>query len=202
MRSAARARADAEDAADALASDRVQFLETSLEFHGRHGTQTCPVCAEGTLDDDWVVRARAALAAEQDAASALRIARSGAHRARQVLVGLVRAVDAPPAEGAELTAIAAARIAYEAFSALPVDDDQALAEHVELALPELSTTYEALRAEAAAKLATIREAQEWLRVALRGELAAPRTPQAARRFRPGWRRSRPCGPSACWPGVP
>ena len=51
LRSAAAEQADAERTAGALAADRVQFLETSLEFHARHGTQPCPVCAQGTLDD-------------------------------------------------------------------------------------------------------------------------------------------------------
>lgn len=177
MRFATSARAEAERAADALSADRVQFLETSLEFHDRHGTQPCPVCAQGTLDQDWVARARAALAAEHDAAGALRAARSGAHRARQTLAALVRAIDAPPAEDAQLTTIAAARVAYESFSALPVDDDAALADHVALALPGLRTAYDALRKEAAGlivrddagadaaaapKLEIAREAQKWL----------------------------------------
>jgi ABC-type hemin transport system ATPase subunit len=148
LRDAAAGQAEAEGAADTLAADRVQFLETSLEFHDRHGTQPCPVCAEGTLDDDWVQRARAALTAEQDAASSLRIARSAAHRARQTLVSLVRAVPAPPAEDGELLSIAAARVVYEAFSALPVDDDAGFADHVELALPDLRAAYDALRREA------------------------------------------------------
>ena len=163
LRSAAGVRADAERTVDALAADRVQFLETSLEFHGRHGTQPCPVCAEGTLDEAWVGRARAALAAEQDAATGLRVARSGAHRARQTLVALVRAVEPPPDGDAELTTIAAARAGYDAFSALPVDDDAALADHVRQALPGLVAAYDALREEATAKLAAAREARDWVR---------------------------------------
>jgi hypothetical protein len=149
LRLAASARSDAERTVDGLAADRVQFLETSLEFHDRHGTQPCPVCAEGTLDDAWVARARDALAAEQDAAGALRVARSGAHRARQALVALVRGVGAAPADEAGLTTVAAARVAYQSFVALPVDDDVALADHVERSLPELRTAYDALRAELA-----------------------------------------------------
>ena len=42
LRSATIAQADAERAADALSADRVQFLETSLEFHDRHGTRRAP----------------------------------------------------------------------------------------------------------------------------------------------------------------
>ncbi|MGH6911031.1 MAG: hypothetical protein ACREEG_12660 [Phenylobacterium sp.] len=162
LRSAAGAQADAERAADALSADRVQFLETSLEFHDRHGTQPCPVCAKGTLDDEWVARARAALAAEQEAASALRVARSGAHRARQALTTLVREVDPPPAEDAGLTEIVAARVAYQSFSTLPVDDDTALVDRVARDLPELRTAYDALREAAAPKLAIAHEAQKWL----------------------------------------
>jgi hypothetical protein len=144
LRSAAAAQIEAESTADALSADRVQFLETSLEFHDRHGTQPCPVCANGTLDDEWVTRARAALAAEQDSASALRVARSGAHRARQALIALIRAVDAPPAEDAGLTAAAAARAAHQSISALSADDDLALADRIERELPELLSAYDAL----------------------------------------------------------
>jgi hypothetical protein len=163
LRSAAAAQDDAERTADALSGDRVQFLETSLEFHDRHGTQPCPVCATGTLDDEWVARARAALAAEQDAARALRVARSGAHRARQALTTLVRAVEAPPAEDAGLVAITPARVAYQSFSALPTDDDATLADHVARGLPELRTAYDALRTAAEARLEGATAAQKWLR---------------------------------------
>jgi hypothetical protein len=175
LRTAAGAQFDAERAAGVLSADRIQFLETSLEFRDRHGTQPCPVCDQGTLDDQWVVRARAALAAEKDATGAMRSARSGVHRARQRLTGLVRGVEAPPAEDAGLTTIVAARVAYQAFSAFPADDDVAYAEHVTAALPALRTAYDALRAEAAsrvgeagadeaASLESAREAQEWLRL--------------------------------------
>jgi hypothetical protein len=162
LRSAASAQAAAERAADALSADRIQFLETSLEFHDRHGTQPCPVCAKGTLDDAWVAQARAALAAEQGAASALRVARSGAHRARQALTALVRAVDAPPPEDAGLTPIVAARVAYQSFSTLPTDDDTAIADRVARELPALRTAYGALAEAAAANLKIAHEAQKWL----------------------------------------
>lgn len=160
--SAAAAQGDAERAADALSADRVQFLETSLEFHDRHGTQPCPVCAKGSLDDEWVVWARAALTAERDAASALRVARSGAHRARQALIALVRAVDAPPPEEVTLTAVAAARTAHQSFSPLPTDDDTALASRLVRELPALRDAYAALEQAAAAKLEAAREAKDWL----------------------------------------
>jgi hypothetical protein len=173
LRAAATEQASAERVADALSADRTQFLETSLEFHDRHGTQPCPVCAEGTLDEQWVVRARAALTAEKDAASALRVARSGAHRARQALTALVRAVDAPPAEDAGLTTAVAARVAHQSFSTLPTDGDVALADHVARTVPDVRVAYAALREEAAGAtgapnrdaptLESAREAQQWLR---------------------------------------
>ncbi len=182
LRSFASEQADAERTADALAADRVQFLETSLEFHDRHGTQPCPVCAQSTLDDAWVERARAALATENEAASSLRVARSATHRARQTLAAHVRAAQAPPAEDAGLTSIAAARVAYETFSALPVNNDVALADHVESALPGLRTAYDALRQEAAG-LINVRddawhpvavELAAWLKSAEAGAAAAPK----------------------------
>ena len=97
---------------DALAVDRGRLLETGLEFHERHGTQSCPVCGQGTLDEDWAQRARAALQQEQAAARALGEARSAARRARNAVRELVDAVAEPPAAGEELTTLAAAREAY------------------------------------------------------------------------------------------
>ena len=170
MRSAASGQADAERVADALSADRIQFLETSLEFRDRHGTQPCPVCAASALDDEWVGRARTALAAEKDAASALRVARSAAHRARQALTALVRAVQAPPAEDAGLAEIVAARVAHQSFTTVPTDDDGALADHVARALPELAAAYDALGTAAAAELAATHEAQAWLQGLSRGGL--------------------------------
>jgi hypothetical protein len=161
--SAANAQAAAERSADALSADRVQFLETSLEFHDRHGTQPCPVCAKTTLDDEWVVLARAALAAEQDAASALRVARSGAHRARSALTALIRAVEAPSPEDAGLAEIVAARNAHASFATLSADDDSALADRVARELPDLRTAYDALLEASTHRLGVAREAQTWLR---------------------------------------
>lgn len=173
LRSAASAQALAERAADTLSADRVQFLETSLEFHDRHGAQPCPVCAATTLDDAWVGRARTALTAEKDAASARRVARSGAHRARQALMALVRAVDAPPPEDAGVPAIVAARVAYEAFSTLSADDDTDLADRVATALPGLRAAYAALDDEVAPRLAAVGYAVAWAR-ALPTPTATPR----------------------------
>ena len=163
LRSAATDQALAERAADALSADRVQFLETGLEFHARHGTQPCPVCAAGSLDDDWVGRARAALAAEKGVASALRVARSAAHRARQTVTALVRAVEAPPAEDAGVPAVVAARVAHQSLSTVPADDDVALADRVARALGQLRAAYDALGEAVGPRLQTAQAAQQWLR---------------------------------------
>lgn len=168
LRLAAMARTDSQRRGDVLAADRMQFLETSLEFRDRHGTQPCPVCAEASLDDAWVERAQAALRAERQSATELRAARSSAHRARRNLLELIRAVSAPPAEDLALATVAAARAAHHEFSTFPVDDDDAIADHVERTLPVLLAAYAALRREAADSLAALEE--RWRPLA--AELAA------------------------------
>ena len=99
LREAVAHEVDATRTADALAADRVQLLETGLAFHEKHGAQPCPVCSQGTLDDDWATRAREALTREQETAQVLRAARSLRHRARQGLNSLVDEVSPPPARG-------------------------------------------------------------------------------------------------------
>ncbi|WP_232002909.1 AAA family ATPase [Mycobacterium sp. 1245801.1] len=60
LRSAAQALQREVRRADALAADRAQLLESTLEFHDQHGDQLCPVCGQGTLDQGWALAARAA----------------------------------------------------------------------------------------------------------------------------------------------
>jgi hypothetical protein len=72
-------------------------------------------------------------------------------------------VRAPPAEDAGVSAVVEARTAHQRFTALPADGDDALAEHVAEALPELRAAYVALGQAAAAELETARQAQTWLR---------------------------------------
>lgn len=148
LRDAARAQRAAEREADALAADRVAVLETGLLFHDKHGTQPCPVCMEGVLDDGWAQRARQAMAREQEAVQSLRTARSASFRARQVVAAVVREVPAPPADDAGLATVATARLAHRALSALPADGDDALADHLDASLPRLVNAYSELRAEA------------------------------------------------------
>ncbi len=133
---------------DALAADRAKLLEHGLTFHEQHGTQQCPVCGQGTLDDNWAVAARAALEQEQSAAQALTAARAATQQARSALVAVVRAVAPPPLAEAGLTTVVAAREAYEKFSKLPTDTDHALADHAAATLAPLQAAYKALRQEA------------------------------------------------------
>jgi ABC-type hemin transport system ATPase subunit len=148
VRSAAKSAREEAERSDALAADRSRLLEMSLAFYESHGDQQCPVCGKGPLDSAWAVAARAALEQDQSAASDLTAARAATDQARAALVDMVRAVPRPPLVDAELTTLAAASVARERFAELPINDDLALAEHVEAALPDLDRAYTALRQEA------------------------------------------------------
>ena len=136
LRSAAENEREEAQRSDALAADRAELLGMGLAFHVDHGDQPCPVCGRGTLDATWAVAARAALEQDQSAAEDLTAARAATQQARSALVGLIRRVQPPPLADADLD-LAAARAAYDRFSEFPVDDDLALADHVEHTLPEL-----------------------------------------------------------------
>jgi ABC-type hemin transport system ATPase subunit len=148
LRAATAAEATESRRADALAADRSRLLELSLMFLDNYGDAQCPVCGEGTLNDDWAGRARASLEQERSAAAALTAARDVVQLARSTLVTIARAASRPPTEDAELSTVAAARQAYETFAALPPNGDVALVDHVEASLPLLQVAYAALRQEA------------------------------------------------------
>jgi energy-coupling factor transporter ATP-binding protein EcfA2 len=149
---------------DALAADRARLLEQGLDFHAQHGDQNCPVCGQGTLNEQWALAARAALERELTAASALSAARAATTQARSAVVALVRGVPRPPRSDEELTALDSAQQAWERFTALPVDDDASLADHVDATLPELERTYAALREQAAALIR--QRADQWAPIAV------------------------------------
>lgn len=165
LKSAAESERDEERLSDALAADRSRLLEQSLTFHDEHGDQPCPVCGQATLNKNWAVAARAALEQDQSAAQSLTAARAAARQARSALVGLVRSVQRPPLADDELTTLAPARAAYERFAELPVDDDLALAQHVEEGLGALQAAYDALRQEASDLIQAREDA--WSPVALK-----------------------------------
>jgi DNA repair exonuclease SbcCD ATPase subunit len=163
LRSAAGNEREETQRSDALAADRAELLGMGLTFHEGHGDQLCPVCGQGILDTNWVVATRAALEQDQSAAQDLTAARAATQQARSALVGLIRRVQPPPLANAELD-LTAARAAYDRFSEFPVDDDLALADHVERRLPDLEQAYSALRQQAD-DLITQRE-DAWSPVAL------------------------------------
>lgn len=168
LRSAAQAAQQEVRRVEALAVDRAQLLESSLEFHDRHGDQRCPVCGQGTLDHEWAWAARAALERDQSALRDLTAARAETEQARSAVVAMVRTVARPPLTDADLGGLAAARAAYERFAELPIGDDLALADHVEATLPPLRAAYAALAQEASDLLQAREDA--WSPVA--SELAA------------------------------
>ena len=148
LRSAADNEQEEAKRADALAADRGRLLQMSLGFHDHHGDQKCPVCGHGNLTADWAVAARAALERDQLAARALTGARAATNQARSAVLRVVHDIDAPPLADSELTTLSEARSAYEAFTALPVDGQHALADHVQQTLPALQAAYTALQLEA------------------------------------------------------
>ena len=184
LRSAARAEQQEAQRVDTLAADRARLLESTLEFHDQHGDQSCPVCGQGTLDENWAVAARAALERAESAARDLTAARAENQQARSAVVAMVRSVTRPPLADAELGTLAAARAAYDDFAELPVGDDLALAEHVDATLPPLRAAYAEL-AQEASDLIQARE-DAWSPVAFqladwlnRAETAAAVAPQWA-----------------------
>ena len=143
LKSAAQNEREEAQRSDALAADRARLLDMGLTFHEDHGDQPCPVCGQGTLDENWAVAARAALEQDQTAAEDLTAARVAAQQARSALVGLIRRIQPPPLADDDLD-LTAARDAYNRFSDFPVDDDLALVDHVERTLPQLEVAYAAL----------------------------------------------------------
>jgi hypothetical protein len=184
LRSAAQSEQQEMRRVDALAADRAQLLESSLEFHEQHGDQRCPVCGQGTLDENWALAARAALERDQSALSDLTAARAETQQTRSAVVAMVRSVARPPLTDADLGTLDAARGAYDRFSELPVGDDLALADHVDATLPALRDAYVALAQEASALIQA--RADAWSPVAVqlagwlhKGETAAAVSDQLA-----------------------
>jgi len=181
LRSATENEQEESDRSDALAAARGELLEMSLDFHEHFGDQKCPVCGRGTLDATWAVAARAALEQDQEAAQALTAARAATAQARSAVMAAVRDIAAPPLGDDELTNLDAARSAYEAFTKLPVDGENALADHVTETLGPMREAYSALRQEAMTLIQLRADAwgpvalelAEWVRKAERAAAAEP-----------------------------
>ncbi|KKW65691.1 recombinase RecF [Mycolicibacterium elephantis] len=187
LRSAAENQRQEEQRSDALAAERAQLLEKGLAFHQHFGDQKCPVCGHGRLDETWAVAARTALEQDQEAAQALTAARAATAQARSAVMTAVREVAAPPPADSELTTLAAAREAYDAFVKLPSDGEIALVEHISDTLGPLREAYVNLQREAAHLIKERADAwgpiafelADWVRKAERAAEAAPRLKVAA-----------------------
>lgn len=147
---------------DALLSDRLQMLEKGLDFHAKHGDQQCPVCGEGSLNAQWASVARAAVDRDLKASQALKAARLAINEARAAVLALVRGVLRPPQSDDDLTTLPDAQQAWEEFTQYP-DENLVLAEHVEATLPNLLSSYAALREQASSLIQ--QRADEWAPVA-------------------------------------
>ena len=187
LRSAARNEIEESRRADALAADRARLIEQGLTFHDQHGDQPCPVCGQGVLNGNWAVAARAALEQDRSAAEDLTAARAAARQARSALVALARSAQRPPLSDADLSTLDAAREAYDRFAELPLDDDLALADHVESTIGDLEQRYAALREQATALIQTRQDAwspaalelADWLKKAQAAAEAEPKAKIAA-----------------------
>ncbi|MFE0021473.1 AAA family ATPase [Amycolatopsis sp. NPDC059021] len=137
---------------------RTTLLSQALELHSSHGDQSCPVCAEGTLDVAWRERATAELARESAEIAQLRAAREQLVAARQQareLIGRYPAIAAPT--GVALATIARAEEALRRWLDVPADD-LALAEHLTQRHLELVEAFAALRIEAAEAITRLEDA--------------------------------------------
>ena len=135
---------------DALAVDRGRLLETGLEFHDDHGTQTCPVCWARHPDEDWAVAARAALQQEQVPCAG--VDGRPAPRLRQARSAVVNSSTtcAPPGAGEPNSPHwPAARSAYTTFADVADDGDRRWPITSQQTLPAAARAYAALHHEAA-----------------------------------------------------
>ena len=152
LHTAAQAAAGAATAMINLADQRTDLLRSALRFHDQAGDTDCPVCAQGRLDDEWVVAAQESIAPTEEQLAEYRSTAQELKAARSALITLVQ--DLPVAEltGVELEALPVYNDAVTAAQQLPVGDD-ALASRAESALSEVIAAAETLREQAADELA-------------------------------------------------
>lgn len=135
---------------------RVDLLQAALRFHEHAGAGDCPVCGQGTLDDEWATRARDAVATAEDVLKEYRTATGELNQARSAATELITPLKAADeVAGVELSALTAYNEAIAAARHTP-DDDTALAAHLESALIAVTATADTLRAQATEAL-SVRE---------------------------------------------
>lgn len=160
--------AEHSDVALALAEHTSNLLAQALELHRDHGTISCPVCGQGTLDDAWREAAENRRVQAGASIQALTGSRARLTRARADARRLVASVsEAVTRIQIDLDALRVAKSAYWSWAALP-DGDLAAAEHLETCHAALSTAFDDVRI-AAAETLKLRE-DSWTPVAQ--ELAA------------------------------
>lgn len=153
LRTAAEALRRAEQDMAALTSERVDLLNSALEYHSRAGDAECPVCGDGRLDADWADRARTSVAEGERSVTEYRAAVAELKSARADADSL--AAQLQPAQAVPSVALAtlgAYNTAAERAQSVPTDH-QECATHLETALLEAVGAAGALRDEAAAALA-------------------------------------------------
>lgn len=152
------------DDALALVERRTALLSAALDLHQDTGTTECPVCATGTLDEAWAVRAREQLAAEDAQLTELKEGRRDLGDARRAAVSLIDDLqDAPDIDGVELPSLAAYRSALTAAREVPGVHD--LADHLSRTLPAVLDAGEQVKKEAAA--AVVEREDLWAPIAAR-----------------------------------
>lgn len=148
LRAAADAVPPGGGAAADLATRRGRLLREALDLHAAHGDRPCPVCGQGGLDPAWRASVEAELADgtldELHAASEILAGR------RAAVERLLDPISLPTAvPGVEISSLARARSAVQAFRSVP-DDRRARADHLDATLAELVAALTALRVEVSA----------------------------------------------------
>ena len=162
----------------ARSADLVTLIESSLQFHEKHGDGPCPVCGSaGALDAGWHARQKAQAGELREAARAVRDAQNLLKAGREAIKGLAqpprKVLEAATALG--LSAAEVLRAAERAQSVVTRDDlntSEAIAE-IESAMAALGAAAAALKQQALAELGRredlwrpmAREIQAWLLVA-------------------------------------
>lgn len=159
----ANARSLADDATRA-SDQRSELLRTALRLRDDHlagdsagQSITCPVCGEGTLDEQWAAHTREVIDAESQQLAMYREARTLTQRLEsEARTLLTSPATLAPIDGIDLATLAAYQQAVTRAVEVPsaVED---LAAHLEARIPELDTAAAALRAEAAEHAAALHD---------------------------------------------
>ncbi|RMB57232.1 AAA family ATPase [Tessaracoccus antarcticus] len=155
--------------------DRLKLMEQGLLLHATHGDQTCPVCRVGNLDGGWAEASRELAEHSRRQFEDVELAHQTFDHAFDALRRLLQP---PPAvlRAAPIGSITApvqeAHNAWNAWSSVPVSRDadgaDALATHVESALPALTAAVTALADAAMAEVSALDDQWQPLASAIAG----------------------------------